>query len=104
MPCTVDVPIEVQQEGLDVVRGDRKATGEVGAFLLALQDDPLLAARQRLRPDDATSFWCQLGCGVFVSWRIVASPDSMIKLSFGQVAPDILVRVLGFGRGAPPGK
>jgi hypothetical protein len=104
MPCMVDVAIEVQQDGLDLVRGDRQATAEVGAFLLALQDDPLPAARQRLRPHDATSFGHQLNCGVYVSWEIVASPDDMIKLSLGHVSPAILVRVLGFGRGAPPGK
>lgn len=87
-----------------MVRDDRQATAEVGAFLLALQDDPLPAARQRLSPDDATSFWCRLDCGVYVSWKIVASPDEMINLSFGQVSPSILIKVLGFGRGAPPGK
>jgi len=104
MPCTVDVPIDVQQEGLDAVRGDRQAIAEVGAFLLALQDDPLPAARQRLSPGDATAFWHQLKCGVYVSWQIEASADEMLELAFGHVTPAILIRVLGFGRGAPPGK
>jgi hypothetical protein len=104
MSCAVDILPRVQQEALDTVRGDWQATAEVGAFLLALQDDPLPAARQWLSPDDSTSFWCQLNCGVYVSWQIEASPDDMLNLAFGHVTPAILVHVRGFGRGAPPGK
>jgi hypothetical protein len=104
MSCTIDVQPKQQQEGLDIVRGDRQATAEVGAFLVALQDDPLPSGRQKLGPDDATAFWCELDCGVYVSWEIEASPDDMIRLSFGHVSPAVLVRVRGFGRSAPPGK
>ncbi|MDR3753319.1 MAG: hypothetical protein P4K78_05690 [Terracidiphilus sp.] len=104
MSCLFDIPPEIQQEGLDMVRGDRHAMAEVGAFLLALQDNPLPAARQPLSPDDAASFWCQLNCGVYISWKIEASPEDLLNLSFGHVSPAIVIKVLGFGRGAPPGR
>ena len=87
-----------------MVRGDRQATAEVGAFLFALQEDPLPAARRKLSPNEATSFWCQLNCGVYVSWQIEASPDDMLNLAYVHATPAVLVHVLGFGRGAPPGK
>ena len=101
MSCTVDVPTRIQQEGLDLVRGDDAAIAEVGGFLLALQDNPLPAGREKLRPDDSTSFWIKLRCGVYVSWQIEASAVDMIKLTTGHVSPKILIRVLGFGRDKP---
>jgi hypothetical protein len=104
MSCTVDVPTEVQQEGLDIVRGDLKAKAEVGSFLFALQDNPLPAGRQQLDPNDATAFWIKLVCGIYVSWEIKASPENMMRLISGRVSPKILVRVLGFGRDKPASK
>ena len=104
MPCTVDVPTEQQEEGLELVRGDSQAIAEVGGFLEALQEDPLPAGRQRLSPDDDLAFWCKLDCGVYILWEIEASPEEMMLLSYGHVSPAVLVRVLGFGRDAPPGK
>jgi hypothetical protein len=103
MSCLYDFPPERQQQAVDIVRGDPQATAELGAFLEALQDNPLPAARQWLSPHDATSFWCRLNCGIYVSWKIEASPEDMIKLWTGHVSPAIVIKVLGIERGAPPG-
>jgi len=101
MSCMFDFPTEVKKEGVDIVRDDDQATAEVGAFLLALQDNPLPAGRQILSPDDPTSFWVKLRCGVFVSWQIKASAANMMRLVSGHVSPEIVVKVLGFGRDKP---
>jgi hypothetical protein len=104
MSCTVDVPTKIQQEGLDTVRGDPQAIAEVGAFLLALQDDPLPGGREKLSPDDPTAFWIKLPCGVYVSWEIEASLPAMIALFSGHISSEIVVHVLGFGRDKPSRK
>jgi hypothetical protein len=101
MSCLFDFPTEVKTEGVDIVRGDDQAVAEVGAFLLALQDNPLPAGRQKLSPDDPTSFWIKLPCGVFVSWQIKATAVNMMRLAAGRVSPEIVVKVLGFGRDKP---
>jgi hypothetical protein len=101
MSCTVDVPTKIQQETLDVVRGDRQAIAEVGAFLLALQDDPLPAGREKLSPKDSTAFWIKLPCGVYVAWEIEASLPAMIALFSGHVFSEVVIKVLGFGRDKP---
>ena len=87
-----------------MVCGDRQATAEVGAFLLALQEDPLPAGRQNLDPGDMTAFWIKLKCGIYISWEIVAAFNDLLKLISGHVSPAILVRVLGFGRDVPAKK
>jgi hypothetical protein len=104
MSCTVDISVRVQEECLDLVRGDRKATQEVGAFLLALQDGPLPAGRKILDPEGANAFWIKLKCGIFISWEIQATQDDWIKLLAGRTSPAVVVRLLGFGRDAPPGR
>jgi hypothetical protein len=104
MSCMFDFPTDVEKEGIDIVRYDDQATAEVGAFLLALQDNPLPAGRQMLSPNDPASFWIKLACGVFVSWQIKARPANMMKLASGRVSPEIVVKVLGFGRDKPAKK
>ena len=104
MSCTLDIPVEVQEEAVDLVRGDSQATQEVGAFLIALQDGPLVAGRQRLDPEVANAFWIRLSCGIYISWEIDADLNDWMKLFAGSVSPHIVVRVLGFGRDGPAKK
>jgi hypothetical protein len=107
MSCTVDVPTKIQQEGLDAVRGDAQAIAEVGAFLLALQDNPFPAGREQLSPGDHTAFWIKLPCGVYVSWEIEASLLDMIALIADPRSSDMSevgVKVLGVGRDKPAKK
>ncbi|MFZ1940648.1 MAG: hypothetical protein WBA18_21125 [Terracidiphilus sp.] len=104
MSCTYDIPIEVQDQGTELVRGDSAATQEVGAFLIALQDYPLPKGRQLVDPDVPNAFWIKLNCGIYISWAIVADPNDWMKLFAGRVSPNIVIKVLGFGRDVPAGK
>jgi hypothetical protein len=78
---------------------DATARFQIGAFLVALQHDPLPAERQALaRKTNVPAFFVQLPCGFHVTWEIVGN---LLPLALTGKATGLLVRILGIDRDRP---
>ncbi|MGD0628338.1 MAG: hypothetical protein ABR987_03240 [Terracidiphilus sp.] len=94
MSCEIDVATELKQDILDL---DRPTRRQIRAFLLALQENPLLEGRKEM--GDA-AFYIQLPCGVYISWEIVGNID-ILKMVLTGKTKGMVVRILGVSNAEP---
>jgi hypothetical protein len=100
MPCELYIATEVKRGALEYDPDEKRA---IGAFLLALQQNPLPAGRQRLnrqKKRDA-AFYTQLQCGIYISWEIAGDEEDVLHMVLTGETEGIMVRVLGIERVQP---
>jgi hypothetical protein len=96
MPCKVQVDHELEEEILDL---DGYTRQQIGDFLVALQNDPLLQERHALADQlDPPAYFVQLQCGFYVSWEIIGD---LLSMALTGKTKAVLVRILGVNRQRP---
>jgi hypothetical protein len=96
MPCTLDVDRRLKA---DILRCTSAVRNQIGADLLALQDNPLPPDRHDL--DRPNGYYHQLPCGYFVSWELVGDTEDILHLIASGACRNLTIRILGAGADSP---
>ena len=96
MSCALDVDRRLRADILDCAPEVRE---QIGADLLALQDNPLPPDREDL--DHANGYYHRLPCGYYVSWELIGETADILHLIAIGICRNLTVRILGAGPGPP---
>jgi hypothetical protein len=96
MSCVLDVDRRLKA---DILSCDSEVRNQIGADLLALDDNPLPADRQDL--DGPNSYYHQLACGYFVSWELIGESADILHLIATGTCRNLTIRILGAGADSP---
>ena len=72
---------------------------QIGADLVALQDDPLPPDRVDL--DGPSSYYHRLPCGYYVSWELIGKTADIVDLIATRTCRNLTIRILGAGPDSP---
>jgi len=96
MSCTLDVDRSLKA---DILSCSPEVRNQIGADLLALQDDPLPPDRADL--DGPNAYYHRLPCGYYVSWELIGETADIGHLIGTGTCRNLTIRILGAGPDAP---
>jgi hypothetical protein len=96
MSCLLDVDRRLKA---DILHRASEVRNQIGADLLALQDNPL--PRDRMDLDRPNGYYHRLPCGYFVSWELIGSTADILHLITTGVCRNLTIRILGAGEDSP---
>jgi hypothetical protein len=96
MSCLLDVNRRLKA---DIVHCTSEVRLQIGADLLALQNNPLPPDREDL--DRPNGYYHRLPCGYYVSWELIGETGDIVHLITTGGCRNLTIRVLGAGADSP---
>jgi hypothetical protein len=96
MSCVLDVDRRLKA---DILHCASEVRNQIGADLLALQDNPLPPDRADL--DRLNGYYHRLPCGYYVSWELIGETIDIVHLIIAGVCRNLTIRILGAGEDSP---